>query len=95
MSQAVPASKSSDEDLERAFRALDEFAAATLTVYPDGPLVLRGDFEIRSLDGAPVESGRTVALCRCGRSAVKPFCDGSHKISRVLGEAAARTSRRA
>jgi CDGSH-type Zn-finger protein len=75
--------------------AVEELPAASLTVYPDGPLVLRGDFEIRSLDGAPVESGRTVALCRCGRSAVKPFCDGSHKNSRALGEAAARTSRRA
>lgn len=56
--------------------------AATVTVYPDGPLVLRGDFEIRAVDGAQIDSGRTVALCRCGRSAVKPFCDGSHKIAR-------------
>jgi CDGSH-type Zn-finger protein len=67
--------------------------AATLTLYPDGPLVLRGDFEIRSVDGACIDSGRTVALCRCGRSAVKPFCDGSHKIARALGGDPARTSR--
>jgi CDGSH-type Zn-finger protein len=74
---------------------VDEQAAATVTVYPDGPLVLRGDFEIRSLGDAPIETGRTVALCRCGRSAVKPFCDGSHKIARALGGAAAPRSRRA
>ncbi|MFN2561947.1 MAG: CDGSH iron-sulfur domain-containing protein [Jatrophihabitans sp.] len=71
-----------------------EEPAATLTPYPDGPLVLRGDFEIRSVDGACIESGRTVALCRCGRSAVKPFCDGSHKIARALGGARTRTSPR-
>lgn len=53
--------------------------AATVTMYPDGPLVVRGDFEVRDLDGERLGGDRTVALCRCGRSAVKPFCDGSHK----------------
>ncbi len=56
-----------------------------ITSYPDGPLVVRGDFVIEDLDGGPVETvggGRTVALCRCGRSATKPLCDGSHKIKR-------------
>ncbi|MDT4919078.1 MAG: hypothetical protein QOH89_3778 [Pseudonocardiales bacterium] len=57
-------------------------AAATITVYPDGPLVLRGDFEVRDVDGAIGPTGRIVALCRCGRSATKPLCDGSHKNSR-------------
>jgi CDGSH-type Zn-finger protein len=74
--------------------AAAESPAATVTVYPDGPLVLRGDFAIRSVDGAPIESGRTVALCRCGRSAVKPFCDGSHKLARALGGVGARASQR-
>jgi hypothetical protein len=54
-------------------------AGASVTVYPDGPLVLRGDFTLRQVDGTQVETGRVVALCRCGRSAVKPLCDGSHK----------------
>ena len=53
--------------------------AATVTVYPDGPLVVRGDVAIGHVDGTPVEAGRVVALCRCGRSAIKPLCDGSHK----------------
>jgi CDGSH-type Zn-finger protein len=56
-----------------------DLPGATVTMYPDGPLIVRGDFEIRDVDGTPVDAGRTVALCRCGRSAVKPLCDGSHK----------------
>lgn len=51
----------------------------TVTPYPNGPLILRGDFVIVDPDGTRVDPGRrTVALCRCGRSALKPFCDGSH-----------------
>lgn len=54
---------------------------ATITPYQDGPLIVRGDFELRTPDGRRIDPGRgTVALCRCGRSAVKPFCDGTHKV---------------
>ncbi|MER7503563.1 CDGSH iron-sulfur domain-containing protein [Nonomuraea pusilla] len=55
-----------------------------VTVIPceDGPLLVRGDFEILTQDGERVDPGRaTVALCRCGRSSAKPFCDGSHKLA--------------
>ena len=59
---------------------------ATITPYPDGPLIVRGDFELCELDGTPIpRSGRAVALCRCGRSALKPFCDGSHKLAAANG----------
>jgi CDGSH-type Zn-finger protein len=52
---------------------------AVVTVYEDGPLIVRGRFTIAGQDGQPVPAGRrTVALCRCGKSAIKPFCDGSH-----------------
>ncbi|SCG74191.1 CDGSH iron-sulfur domain-containing protein [Micromonospora inositola] len=51
-------------------------AAATITPYQDGPLLVRGDFALVRT----IESRRgTVALCRCGKSALKPFCDGTHK----------------
>ncbi|MEE6273168.1 CDGSH iron-sulfur domain-containing protein [Georgenia wangjunii] len=54
---------------------------AVVVACPDGPLLVRGDFEILSPDGAPLpRTRRTVALCRCGASALKPFCDGSHKV---------------
>ena len=46
----------------------------------DGPLLVRGDVMLQSSTGEPIESDRrTVALCRCGVSTIKPFCDGSHK----------------
>jgi CDGSH-type Zn-finger protein len=53
---------------------------ARITAYTDGPLLVRGDFEIIDENGetVPVTRG-TVALCRCGVSSIKPFCDGTHK----------------
>lgn len=54
----------------------------TITAYPDGPLLVRGNAEIRTSEGAEVaRTRRTVALCRCGLSTIKPFCDGTHKAS--------------
>ncbi|MFC7401404.1 CDGSH iron-sulfur domain-containing protein [Citricoccus sp. GCM10030269] len=51
-----------------------------ITVCPAGPLLVRGPVEILDGDGEPVEQRRrTVALCRCGSSGIKPFCDGTHK----------------
>jgi CDGSH-type Zn-finger protein len=57
---------------------MSEPANARITAYPDGPLIVRGNFVIDDLDDGPVDTGRSVALCRCGRSAIKPLCDGSH-----------------
>jgi CDGSH-type Zn-finger protein len=55
--------------------------SSTITPYEDGPLIIRGDFQITTPDGTTIEPGRaTVALCRCGKSASKPFCDGTHKV---------------
>lgn len=55
--------------------------SATIIPYEDGPLIVRGDFELRTPGGEPIDPGRgTIALCRCGKSAIKPFCDGTHKV---------------
>ena len=57
-------------------------AGATITPYRDGPLIVRGDFRLVDQDGEEIDPGRkTIALCRCGKSGIKPFCDGSHKRS--------------
>jgi CDGSH-type Zn-finger protein len=51
-----------------------------ITANTNGPLRIEGEFEILDPTGAPFGlAGRTViSLCRCGHSANKPFCDGSH-----------------
>jgi CDGSH-type Zn-finger protein len=55
---------------------------ATLTTYADGPYVLQGCFQLLDEQGRPMPvRRRVIALCRCGRSGVKPFCDGSHKVT--------------
>ncbi|MEU7873962.1 CDGSH iron-sulfur domain-containing protein [Dactylosporangium sp. NPDC049140] len=55
--------------------------AASVTPCEDGPLLVRGNFTLLTQDGEVIDPGRrTVALCRCGRSAIKPFCDGTHKV---------------
>lgn len=69
-------------------------ARATITPYRDGPLIVRGDFRLVDSDGQEIDPGRrTVALCRCGRSSIKPFCDGTHKRSGFTAASAPRRPR--
>jgi CDGSH-type Zn-finger protein len=54
----------------------------TIRMRPNGPLVIEGPFKLIDSRGAEFEipAGKpAVALCRCGQSAKRPFCDGSHK----------------
>ena len=58
----------------------------TISVCPDGPLLVRGPARIVDAEGEPVERRRaTVALCRCGRSGIAPYCDGAHKVRGKVG----------
>ncbi len=50
----------------------------SLTVAADGPLYLRGDMEVLTADGTLLLRDTRIALCRCGASKNKPFCDGAH-----------------
>ena len=45
----------------------------------DGPLKLDGPCEVRAEDGTVLMRGVETALCRCGQSKRKPFCDGTHR----------------
>jgi uncharacterized Fe-S cluster protein YjdI len=51
----------------------------TLEPRPNGPLFLRGRVRIVDADGNVVREDTRVALCRCGGSGNKPFCDGTHR----------------
>jgi CDGSH-type Zn-finger protein len=54
-----------------------------IKVRDDGPYKVTGPAEIVDADGKrfEVEHGRPVALCRCGASRTKPFCDKSHRAA--------------
>jgi CDGSH-type Zn-finger protein len=64
--------------------------AAVITPYRDGPLVVRGPFRLVDQEGQEIEVNRgTIALCRCGKSRTRPFCDGTHKLARFAAPSGA------
>ncbi len=57
-----------------------------ITLIPNGPAqVETGRAEITLIDGTTVTKDAPFALCRCGHSKTKPFCDGSHVTSGFKG----------
>lgn len=65
-----------------------------ITPYRDGPLLVRGPFRMTDQDGNEIEIDRgTVALCRCGKSRMRPFCDGTHKLVRFKAPSAVEDGR--
>jgi CDGSH-type Zn-finger protein len=46
---------------------------------PDGPLFVRGDVTVTDEHGAVIRRDTRMALCRCGQSEHKPFCDNTHR----------------
>ena len=60
-----------------------------ITVSENGPYLVKGEVHIKDADGEEFISRKNlVALCRCGGSKTKPYCDGTH--SKVGFEAAER-----
>lgn len=53
-------------------------SAVTVQVSPNGPLILKGSCVIKGTDGSEILKENMTAFCRCGASANKPYCDGSH-----------------
>ena len=65
--------------------------AVKVTIRPNGPYLVEGDIELLDVNGAKVDTSDRprIALCRCGASVTKPFCDGTHsKIGFQAAEAA-------
>lgn len=50
-----------------------------IRVLANGPLLCTGSIEVYAAGGELLEKGDDIALCRCGESRRKPFCDGSHR----------------
>ncbi|MEO0311460.1 MAG: hypothetical protein RIQ89_1117 [Bacteroidota bacterium] len=58
--------------------------STTVTIKPNGPALIAGTFTFIDKDGKEATKEGTIAICRCGLSANKPFCDGAHRNSTVL-----------
>lgn len=56
-------------------------AEVTIQALKSGPFLVKGPVQVVDAQGKPlpVQQGQAVALCRCGHSSNKPFCDGSHQ----------------
>ncbi len=54
-------------------------AETTVIPWPNGPLMVRGNVEIRDARGELFTAGPRFTLCRCGASQNQPFCDLSHR----------------
>jgi 3-phenylpropionate/trans-cinnamate dioxygenase ferredoxin subunit len=59
----------------------------TVQVLPKGPYLVAGKITLLDASGNKIETTEKFALCRCGASTTKPFCDGTH--TKVGFEAAA------
>ncbi|MFY0651690.1 MAG: (4Fe-4S)-binding protein [Cyclobacteriaceae bacterium] len=53
----------------------------SIDISPDGPIMIKGSAEINYKGNVQKRPGKITALCRCGASSNKPYCDGSHKTS--------------
>jgi CDGSH-type Zn-finger protein len=62
--------------------------SVTITIRDNGPYVVDGDFKLVDAQGNEVPI-RKRALCRCGGSTTKPFCDGTHSRIGFQGAIAA------
>lgn len=59
--------------------------STSVEVTPNGPLIVKGTIEVKHADGRVELKEERCALCRCGASGNKPYCDGSHRKSGFQG----------
>jgi CDGSH-type Zn-finger protein len=52
--------------------------AGKIVVSKNGPYLVSGELEVDGSDGKKIAENKPCALCRCGQSKKKPFCDGTH-----------------
>jgi CDGSH-type Zn-finger protein len=69
-----------------AILTVEDFQMSTVNIRcrENGPFVVEGEFTLKDHEGNlfPLDSDKpAIALCRCGASSNKPFCDGSHRNS--------------
>jgi uncharacterized Fe-S cluster protein YjdI len=67
-------------EMNESIKKADEFfeKQMPIKISPNGPVLIKTACIIEHSNGSMEEKAATVALCRCGASANKPYCDGSH-----------------
>ncbi len=56
----------------------NKFPAEKIETIKNGPYIVTGEVELIDADGNKFPAEKRMALCRCGASTEKPFCDGTH-----------------
>lgn len=82
MDQAELASipQPSDEETPETLTAeSEEEKIASINIMKNGPIVVKGDFEVIGGDGNKLRSMQMTSFCRCGGSKSMPYCDGTHR----------------
>ena len=64
--------------VEGAAADIDDNETLTIKIAKNGPILCTSPLTVRSADGATTHAASKAALCRCGQSTNKPFCDGTH-----------------
>lgn len=60
-------------------------AITSVEVMPNGPLIVKGNLEVKHKGTVEQKESKVTAFCRCGASANKPYCDGSHNKIKFEG----------
>jgi CDGSH-type Zn-finger protein len=60
-------------------------ARGTIAIRPNGPYRVEGEVPLEAPDGTAYELKPAYSLCRCGKSASKPYCDATHKECGFIG----------
>ena len=53
-------------------------ADASIEIIKNGPYIVQGEVQLKDSEGNVYPAEKRMALCRCGASTTKPFCDGTH-----------------
>lgn len=57
----------------------EELQGLHVEIMENGPILIKGNLTITHPSGTVESKSKTTAFCRCGASAIKPYCDGAHK----------------
>lgn len=85
MSQEIHENKPGSEGQPQQEQAAQPEPVITCEVRENGSLLVVGMLEVKMPDGTIITKGPRTSFCRCGASANKPFCDGSHRNIGFIG----------